>query len=700
MTDNTDFSVPESRFRGKFTTRTFLQLLLAVIAPLVLVWIVQFNPLSLRLTIFLSLLVLAFGGYIIWKTIAQIIQPIQQITTTALHFADGDLQKRAIVDRTDELGLLAFAFNQMADEMSNLYRSLEIKVNQRTRQIQTAAEVARAATSASSLDEILQLTVDLIVQRFDHYHAAIYLVDPVKNEVVQRAASGEAKSSQALKEFSLDVGSHSIVGWVTKNNRPWIAPDVSKDPYYLPVPDLPETRSEAGIPLSVGSEVLGMLDVQNASINAFTDDDVATLQTLANQIATTIKNVQLLEAAQVDLQSTSLLYRASHQIAEAETTEDVFQALKTALKELSVAAALFAVDPEIGQGFHRESQQTTPLPESQLTVFPTPAHIDAVFPSRAPIEIQNGQVLDEYPEPLARHLRQLNYSSMLLFPIRTEQQFYALLCVDQSSTSPLPSTTRDAINSILGMITTALEKVHALETIQQQLAELKTLTTISQSISSEVDLNNLYTIIHQQILQAMGEVNFLIALYTPETNLIEIPYMDEGEGVIATIPSFPLGEGLTSILIKTRQPLMIVEDTVNRSKALGAIVTDDKPAKSWLGVPLMVGGDAIGAIVVQDLERENRFDEDDLRLLTVLAAQVAIAVRNARLIESAQEKSNRDRQLFEITSRIRRAVDIQSVLEITTRELNRVFNARRTQIDISLPIDHTQDSQISEEENT
>jgi GAF domain-containing protein len=181
----------------------------------------------------------------------------------------------------------------------------------------------------------------------------------------------------------------------------------------------------------------------------------------------------------------------------------------------------------------------------------------------------------------------------------------------------------------------------------------------------------------------MGETNFLIALYNAKTELVEIPYMAEGQQTVS-IPSFPLGQGLTSIVIRTQQPLMIVEDTISRSRALGAIVTSDHPARSWLGVPMIVGGEVVGAVVVQDTDREYRFDDDDLRLLTTLAGQVAPTIRNARLLSEAQETAERDRRLYEVTDKIRQATSIQSILEITTQELSKILNLKTAKIEISV----------------
>jgi GAF domain-containing protein len=180
----------------------------------------------------------------------------------------------------------------------------------------------------------------------------------------------------------------------------------------------------------------------------------------------------------------------------------------------------------------------------------------------------------------------------------------------------------------------------------------------------------------------MGEVEFLIATYDPAGNTIQIPYMYES-GAYQKNEPFPLGEGLISVLINTRQPLMLVENTEARAKELGARVLG-KPAKSWLGVPLLVAGDVIGAMVVQDLEHELRFDEDDQRMLSTLASQVAVAIRNTRLLESTHNQAERERLLYQISSKIRAASDMQTILETTATELRIALNARRAEIKIGV----------------
>lgn len=227
------------------------------------------------------------------------------------------------------------------------------------------------------------------------------------------------------------------------------------------------------------------------------------------------------------------------------------------------------------------------------------------------------------------------------------------------------------------------EKEQALQTIEKRLAELHILNTISQAAAAETDLNELYRVIHQEVKQVFGEVNFLIATYDLLQNQIEIPYVYE-DGDNLHIDPFPLGEGLTSILIRTRKSLLLVEDTENKARALGAKMVG-APAKSWLGVPLIFSGEVTGAIIVQDTEREGRFNEDDQRLLTTLAGQIAIAIRNVDLLEATRRLAERERLLAGILGKIWSSADVDTILRTALGELCLAMHASAGRIELQMP---------------
>lgn len=633
-----------------------------------------------------------------WLSSRQIIQPLLDLAITARHFADGDWQKRAIIDRSDEIGLLAHSFNQMADELSTLYRSLESQVATRTQQIRTAAEVAQLATSSTSRDELLKKTVQLIVERFNFDYSAIFLLDEFKEHaVLQKAYRVETQFAMQREHNYIPVGTGSIVGMVASSNQAYVTADIANDPYYLPVTELPLTRSEAVIPMSIGDQVLGVLDVQSNKVNTFEADSVTTLQTLAHQIASGLQNISLLEKTRVDLQATSALYQASHRIAESNTTQEVLKALTDTIQHAPFISALL----EVTANGLQTLAMTDPIrgtQPSQLPFIPLPRQeLTSHFTSSAAISVYGKHSDTTLPRELLEMPRQLGCEAFQIYPIMPEGSLSAVLILGAADSDHFTTAVLEPYSSLVDITRTALEKVQALDNLQERLIELETLGMVGQSISAETNLNALYEIIHQQILQVMGDVNFLIAIYSPENDTLSVPYMDEG-GKITSVAPFPLGQGLTSIVIRSRQPLMIIENTVERSRALGAIITEGGEAKSWLGVPLLIGNEPIGAIVVQDLETEYRFDDDDLRLLHTLASQVAIAIRNAYLLENTEQTAQQDRQLLEIAGKIRHAPNIQGILKTTAQEIGLRLGARRAHIQIK--VDPIPPQANSEEEAT
>ena len=246
--------------------------------------------------------------------------------------------------------------------------------------------------------------------------------------------------------------------------------------------------------------------------------------------------------------------------------------------------------------------------------------------------------------------------------------------------------TREQVQAFIvlaGLASSAYERVFGKQMLERRLITLQSLNVISQSVALRADLNELYRVVHQQIRKLLGELTFFIALYDSTTNMVEIPYLFEmGSDHVITPPPFELGVGLTSVVIRNRQPLMLVENTAQQLQQLGAQQTG-LPAKSWMGVPLQVAGETIGAIVVQDLYREHRFTEDDLQLMVTLAAQVAVTVRYVKLLENTRLQVDRERALNEITNQIRNSSDPQRILQTAAREITRIVSAHRTTFTIS-----------------
>ncbi len=587
-------------------------------------------------TLILFLLSLIAMGLVIILSTLRIINPLQNLTDITRKFARGDLASRAEVrQRKDEIGELASSFNQMADELNDLYRSLELKVNERTRQIRTAAAIAQNLTTLTSLDDLLNKTVELLVTQFEFYEAHIFIIDRVGRMATLRAARGPAAANLLDRGHKLEVGSASIIGWVSANNQARVASDVSEDPVHFKNELLPETKAEASVPISVGSLVLGVLDVQSTQPGAFSPETVVMLETLASQIAVAIQNLGLVESTQVNFQELTRLYRASLVIAGAKSEEEILEITGKVFRDAPFPVMLLAAhesDVEILTIADSPNVIGATL-EFQRFIQADIKKLQATFQGGAIItDAQDGNL----PSPLPSIVQRLGFETAAYLPIWRGSDIAALAILGAKQ-KILSNSLIQPYTNLTDLVSATLEKIWQVGLSTKHASEMEALSSISQALSSTQDMANFYATLHQHVREFIGDHSFTVALYDEKKNSIRIPYNFD-ENKLTGVESFPLGEGLTSILIHTRQPLLIVHDTVRQAAALGAKVIG-KPARSWMGAPMIIQDAVVGALIIQDLEREYAFNQDNLKFFTSIADQVAGVIHNARLLEESQRRS-------------------------------------------------------------
>lgn len=228
-------------------------------------------------------------------------------------FSDRDIELLTTIT-----GTLAIAINNLL-QLEAVQKALAIQSQQRL-QMQTAAEVAAAATSVLEQNALAQGAVELIKERFNLYYVGLFLVED--NFAVLKAGTGEAGEAQLAAKRQLQVGGLSLIGGATNDGKPRITQDVSGDPEWLPNPHLPDTRSELALPLRVREKTIGALTVQSTTPHLFSDDLIGALQIMGDQLAVAIQNAQLLANAEARAKRQADLNEISaqlHQSADVET---------------------------------------------------------------------------------------------------------------------------------------------------------------------------------------------------------------------------------------------------------------------------------------------------------------------------------------------------------------------------------------------
>jgi len=178
---------------------------------------------------------------------------------------------------------------QAEEEQANLISIM----TKRTIQLQTAAEVSRAASSILDLEKLLPTVVELIRSHFDYYYVGIFLVNDAKTSAILKAATGEMGAVMLSSHHRLEVGDSSMIGWCVAHGQARISLDVGEDAVRFKNPVLPLTRSEMALPLISRGEVIGAMTIQSEAPAAFSPVDITALQTMADQIANTIENARL-----------------------------------------------------------------------------------------------------------------------------------------------------------------------------------------------------------------------------------------------------------------------------------------------------------------------------------------------------------------------------------------------------------------------
>jgi GAF domain-containing protein/HAMP domain-containing protein len=251
-------------------------------------------------------------------TSRSIANPLTRLAETASQVAAGSLGQVIEVERADEIGTLAQAFNDMTVQLQELVGSLEERVRTRTLELErrstyleASAQVVQAANSILDVDRLIQQVVEMIRERFDLYYVGLFLIDQLGEWAVLRAGTGEAGRVLLERGHRIKVG-EGMVGWSVANAQLRVASDVGDDAVRAFTAELPETRSEAALPLRARGQVIGALTVQSAQPNAFDPQMLGVFQTMADQMAIGVDNARLLAESQSALEAAG---RASGQLS-------------------------------------------------------------------------------------------------------------------------------------------------------------------------------------------------------------------------------------------------------------------------------------------------------------------------------------------------------------------------------------------------
>ena len=542
----------------------------------------------------------------------------------------------------EQFGFAAFSatspdetiYDSLAEQISAGLESTKLlqQVEQRSIQLQTASEVARAANSILDQEELLRTVVNLIRDRFDLYYAGIFLSDAAKHWAVLRAGTGEPGAKMLAKNWRLEIGGKSMIGRCVATGEADIQLDVDKAPVHLRNPYLPETKSELALPLISRGDVLGALTIQSTVANAFNAGDIAVLQTMADQIAVAIANARLFEQTQNALLETETLLNVA-QLASSTVGIDFAlpKILDLVLKATQIDSGLFSIaNPETGKLEIGAAQ----IPDSMLEDLQTKGYegtlCNLVYTQKQPVIVEDLTV----DSPIdASGLIALGYRSYQGVPIESKGEILGTLCTFSKIRISAENTSIHLLRAVGQQVGFAIENIRLFQQTQQALSELEAAQRRYQ-------------------IQAWSNYN-----------------RQRRTGGYRRTP-----EGMEAL---GKRPLPEVQDALqNRSPVI---------ADETLTVPLMLRDQPIGAISLQRGKENRRWTPEEVALIQNIGEQFALAAETLRLLDATQRQAARERLVAEITAKLRATNDPQAILQTVTQELRAALNARRAQVLVQPP---------------
>ncbi len=280
-------------------------------------------------------------------------------------------------------GHIAF-FQQLAEQVAraiDFHSKLET-MGQRARQLETGAKVSEVASRVLDEKQIINQAVELIKEGFGLYYVGLFLMDEDEAWAILRAGSGEAGRAQIEAGHKLAANAdESMIGWAIVNRRARIALDIGQDAVRFENPFLPDTRSEMALPLISQGQVLGALSIQSTAVAAFSQEDITSLQIMADQLANAILNARLYKNAAESSRKLNSLLEINRDITASGDLQQLLDSIIRHAAELAQAdqgtifllegdelipksvvggfvEEMFAVRPKLGEGVSGTAAQT------------------------------------------------------------------------------------------------------------------------------------------------------------------------------------------------------------------------------------------------------------------------------------------------------------------------------------------------------
>jgi len=523
---------------------------------------------------------------------------------------------------SEEIDLAQTMGNQVTIAIDNarLYR----EVNHHLEEVQILNKVAQATTSTLDFDKMVRRAMIALLGIRNFERVNVLLFDEARGDLLLHPALADSEFflPRAYSRIPLGKG---ITGWVAQEGKALRVPDVRQEPRYIA--GYQDTLSELAVPIKAGRRTIGVLDVQSTKLDAFSESDVRLLTTLSGQLSTVLENSRLYAQAQQRVRELTSLTQVSQALNEARGLNTILNIVLDKVFTLlgSKEGSIILIDPPSSNRLRIVAQQGLE-PEVVENFNSRPVYTHEGTYKRALRTRQIVEVSDTSSDP--DFLRDVGSRAEQVtnVPLITDRGPIGLIAADGL---PTDDTTRRLLAALAGIAAVAIDKERLHQETVVRLAEVSTLYTLSTQITSSLSTSSVLDSIVSILRMTLDCRACSIFLLNPTKEYLQLETASGPSVAWRGIARLRVGEGISGRAITERRSIYIPDTHLEPD-----FIFFDPQIRSLLVVPLIIRDEPIGTLSIDDTQ-PNAFDEE-VRLLTIAAAQAAVAIENAQLYESLQ----------------------------------------------------------------
>jgi PAS domain S-box-containing protein len=551
-------------------------------------------------------------------------------------------------------------------------RQAEQEIQERTAQLEALREVGLDLIAELNLDDLLHSIVARAVTLVGATAGGFYLhrADRDLLEWVTTVGPGLAPPGATLHR------GEGLSGRVWETGEPLIVNRYEEWPGRAAIYEGYSFAATIGVPVRWGDEFLGVLNVVHHNPDAFRQDDARLLGLLATQAAIAIKNARLFQAEREQRSLAEALRQATAAVSSTLELDKVLdhildQATRVIHSDTCNVMLLEGAEARIVRWHGYEAFGGSEHLQNVTFRLATTTTLKQMHETGEPMLVPDTLAYDGW-QWISDWIR--SYAGA---PIRVRDHVIGFLSVNSATKGFFTRAHLDPLRTFADQAGLAIQNARMFEETRRRVEYLSTLHQTALAITSDLNLHQVLDALYEQVNRIMDVGAFYVALYDQETGLIHFPLLTGQTGAHEIAPlHIERRPGITSYVIQTRQPLYLPD-------IQAAMAAQDPPfhiipliemhTRSYIGVPLIFRDQVIGVLSVQSYEAD-AYQEAEVRLLTTIASQAAIAIENARMYNEARRRNRELALLNRVIAACAASQEIETMLETTCRELALAFD--------------------------